>query len=177
MYIVQAISNYGQAYAYYSRYDIGPILLQILIDMSDLYYAAFTYEEDIFHTLVCYDSKSPTFHLSPDIIKRLLGGSYVSLLDTRFACTDVVIERYKTQMNEYLFLLSNKMYIILMKICHVKYYLLEKETDERVLITIKSAVKELISINISDRANVVESVIGNQLFRVLEGLCKLQLFQ
>ena len=41
----KAMLHYREAHGYYSKYDVGPTLILILVDMCDLYLAAFTAQE------------------------------------------------------------------------------------------------------------------------------------
>ena len=41
----KAFLHYREAYGYYSKYDVGPTLILILVDMCDLYLAAFVAQE------------------------------------------------------------------------------------------------------------------------------------
>jgi hypothetical protein len=41
-YLEKALCHYREAHRYYSRFDIGPTLVYILLDMSDIYLASYT---------------------------------------------------------------------------------------------------------------------------------------
>eukprot|EP01038_Epipyxis_sp_PR26KG_P008376 gene8376-11333_t len=67
----RALDNYREAHRYYSKCDVSPTLVMILLDMFDLHFSS-----------------------NNEAVIELLTGSFQSLLECRFAFTPLVISRY-----------------------------------------------------------------------------------
>lgn len=160
--ISKALQYYSEAHRYYSQYDVGPVLIQILTDMADLYISAFTLEEDTFRSLVAPTS---TLQLSSELIVSLLGGAYHALIDSRYAFTDVVIGRYRPKMPALAEGVSLRIGKVLLKLLSTHY--LETEGKSETVPFVKAKYKELMDLQtgINDANNA-----PRRLYEILEAL-------
>jgi hypothetical protein len=148
------------------------VLIAILTDMSDLYFASYLQEEEVFKALC--DSKSSQLTISPEIIESLLGGSYLSLLDCRFAFTDVVIDRYTSQMKHLSLQVSSRMAKVLLKLL-TSNYLSRKGRDSELLL-IKNIYRDIVSVcALCAAGEGLPTDSAGRLYEILEALYKLDL--
>ena len=111
---------YSLAHQYFLKYDVGPTLAVILLDMCDIYLTSYDSRESALRselsrvmtsmTFVSKDSQDTTA-TSSDVaasvlairstVESLLGGAFRSLIDCRrFVLTSVVIDRHGQHMVE-----------------------------------------------------------------------------
>ena len=164
------MSHYGSAFEYYSKFDVGPVLVIILTDMCDLYLTNYTSSEE---SLKLITGNNKDLKLSLKIVRNLLGGAFLSLLDCRYCFTEVVVTRYKEQMPN----LVQRVYSL---ICRVLLKMLTSDllqTSERLRTQIKLAYRELVSVPQCHSSACLEEVLSaaKQLYEALDRLSKLDL--
>ena len=136
-----ALKCYHRAYNYYTKYDIGPTLLMILIDMCNLYLLHFNVSENAIYAyaeqvklsrqsfeLMDTKTSSASSLLSStndkcsrseatEIVISLLGGAFQTLLESRFAFTPAVIETHGVEeINNFVKRIIKPLTQVLMKI-------------------------------------------------------------
>lgn len=99
-YLGAALSHYRDAYEYYMRCDVGPTLMTILIQLSDLYMASYADSEThLYSCLQLLTAREPTdcFGLPQSIIDmevNRLSGALQALLVARCSLTPAVLDRH-----------------------------------------------------------------------------------
>ena len=145
------------------------MLIIILTDMCDLYLTNYTSSED---SLKLITGSNKNMKLSLVIVRNLLGGAFLSLLDCRYCFTEVVVMRYKEKMPS----LVQRVYALL---CRVLMKMLNSDllqTNE-LKSQIKTAYRELVSVPQCHSNACLEEIlpVAKQLYEALDQLSKLEL--
>ena len=164
------MKSFALAYQYYSRYDVGPILVEMLIDIADLYLSSFLHEEEIFKGLCA--RRETSLRMSTELTSQLLGGALLSLLDSRFAFTDVVIERYRDKMMKLSQQVARRMCTILLKILYHGSFDFEGKDKEEPLV--KAIYLDMMRVASGDDSSI-DRTGCSRLYEMLEALCKCKL--
>ncbi len=122
----QALNHYKEAHLYYSKFDIGPTLLLILLDMCSLYLGSYAMSElqlnALYLTKKSLMTNSDELNTSwtpseaSELVVSLLGGALQSLLECRFALTSAVIDSHRSQMGSLLLRICNSLCQVLVRI-------------------------------------------------------------
>ena len=189
-----ALKYYHRAYNYYTKYDIGPTLLIILIDLSNLYLTTFNVSENAIYayaeqvklsreSLELMDAKSKSISSSDhdkyrqseatEMVISLLGGAFQTLLESRFAFTPAVIQIHGAEeINKFVKRVITPLSQVLMKILkcislNIITINVDNDADAE-LKSLRSVCVELLRIDVAVEAANSIPIQTSRLYELLD---------